>query len=96
MLEIGLVASWTCEEHEEYFLLVFNLIFSSFCLCSSDMGLSSWLCCCDLSSWLLGSCSCDGWVFGLCSWLLGLVCEEHEEQAKENEQHYEKKKNLKI
>ena len=40
-------------------LLVFNLIFSSFCLCSSDMGLSSWLCCCDLSSWLLGSCSCD-------------------------------------
>ena len=42
LLEIGLVASWTWEEHEEYFLLVFNLIFSSFHLCSSDMGLSSW------------------------------------------------------
>ena len=38
LLEIGLVASWTWVEHEEYFLLVFNLIFSSFCLCSSDMG----------------------------------------------------------
>ena len=44
MLEIGLVASWIWEEHEENFLLVFNLIFSScFCLYSSDMGLSSWL-----------------------------------------------------
>ena len=42
LLEIGLVASWTWEEHEEYFLLVFNLIFSSFHLCSSNMGLSSW------------------------------------------------------
>ena len=42
LLEIGLVASWTWEEHEEYFLLVFNLIFSSFRLCSSNMGLSSW------------------------------------------------------
>ena len=42
LLEIGLVASWTWEEHEEYFLLVFNLILSSFHLCSSDMGLSSW------------------------------------------------------
>ena len=32
------------EAHEENFLLVFNLIYSScFCLCSSDMGLSSWL-----------------------------------------------------
>ena len=40
--KIGLVASWIWEEHEENFLLVFNLIFSScFCLCSSDMGLSS-------------------------------------------------------
>ena len=28
---------------------------------------------------------------GLSSWLLGLVCEEHEEQAEELEQHYEKK-----
>ena len=36
--------SWIWEEHEENFLLVFNLIFSScFCLCFSDMGLSSWL-----------------------------------------------------
>ena len=35
-------ASWTWEEHEEYFLLVFNLIFSSFYLFSSNMGLSSW------------------------------------------------------
>ena len=26
LLEIGLVASWTWEEREEYFLLVFNLI----------------------------------------------------------------------
>ena len=44
LLEIGLVVSWIWEEHEENFLLVFNLIFSScFCLCSSDMGLSSWL-----------------------------------------------------
>ena len=42
LLEIGLVASWTWEEHEEYFLLVFNLIFSSFYLCSSNMGLRSW------------------------------------------------------
>ena len=42
LLEIGLVASWTWEEHEEYFLLVFNLIFSSFHLCSSDISLSSW------------------------------------------------------
>ena len=33
-------------------------------------------------------------VMGLSSWLHGLVCEEHEEQAKEHEQHYEKKKNL--
>ena len=48
LLEIGLVASWTWEEHEEYFLLVFNLIFSSFRLCSSDMGLSS----CLLGSWV--------------------------------------------
>ena len=45
LLEIGLVASWTWVEHEEYFLLVFNLIFSSFRLCSSGMGLSY----CDLS-----------------------------------------------
>ena len=44
LLEIGLVASWIWEEHEENFLLVFNLIFCfCFCLCSSDMGLSSWL-----------------------------------------------------
>ena len=42
LLEIGLFASWTWEEHEEYFLLVFNLIFSSFHLCSSDISLSSW------------------------------------------------------
>ena len=43
LLEIGLVASWIWEEHEENFLLVFNLIFSScFCSCSSDMDLSSW------------------------------------------------------
>ena len=36
--------SWIWEEHEENFLLVFNLIFSScFCLCFSDMGWSSWL-----------------------------------------------------
>ena len=43
-LDLDLVASWIWEEHEENFLLVFNLIFSScFCLCSSDMGLSSWL-----------------------------------------------------
>ena len=35
---------WIWEEHEENFLLVFNLIISScFCLCSFDMGLSSWL-----------------------------------------------------
>ena len=34
--------SWIWEEHEENFLLVFNLIFSScFCLCFSDMGLVS-------------------------------------------------------
>ena len=63
MLEIGLVASWIWEEHEENFLLVFNLIFSSFRLCSSDMGLSSWL--------------------------LGLVCEEHEEQVEEQEEQVE-------
>ena len=67
MLEIGLVASWIWEEHEENFMLVFNLIFSScFRLCSSDMGFSSWLlglCSCDLSSWLLGLCSCDGFQF---------------------------------
>ena len=67
MLEIGLVASWIWEEHEENFLLVFNLIFSScFRLCSSYMGFSSWLlglCSCDLSSWLLGLCSCDGFQF---------------------------------
>ena len=31
---------------------------------------------------------------GLSSWLLCLVCEEHEAQAEEHEQHYEKKKNL--
>ena len=44
LLEIGLVASWIWEEHEDSFLLVFNLIFCfCFCLCSSDMGLSSWL-----------------------------------------------------
>ena len=44
LLEIGLVASWIWEEHEENFLLVFNLIFSScFCLCFSDMGWSFWL-----------------------------------------------------
>ena len=44
MLKIGLVVSWIWEEHEENFILVFNLIFSScFCLCSSDMGLSFWL-----------------------------------------------------
>ena len=44
LLEIGLVASWIWGEHEENFLLVFNLIFSScFCLYSSDLGLSSWL-----------------------------------------------------
>ena len=49
--KIGLVVSWTWKEHEEYFLLVFNLNFSSFHLCSTDMA---------LSSWLLGSCSCDG------------------------------------
>ena len=68
LLEIGLVASWIWEEHEENFLLVFNLIFSScFCLCSSDMGLSSWL--------------------------LDLVCEEHEEQVEEQE---EKLKNMNI
>ena len=42
LLEIRLFASWTWEEDKEYFLLVFNLIFSSFHLCSSDMGLSSW------------------------------------------------------
>ena len=65
LLEIGLVASWTWEEHEEYFLLVFNLIFSSFRLCSSDMGLSSCLlgscvCVVVIEFWLLGSCSCDG------------------------------------
>ena len=43
-LDLDLVASWIWEENEENFLLVFNLIFSScFCLCSSDMGLSSWL-----------------------------------------------------
>ena len=42
--KIGLVASWIWEEHEKNFLLVFNLIFSScFFLCSSYMGLSSWL-----------------------------------------------------
>ena len=36
LLEIGLVASWIWKEHEENFLLVFNLIFSScFHLCSS-------------------------------------------------------------
>ena len=41
---LDLVASWIWEEHEENFLLVFNLIFSScFHLYSSDMGLSSWL-----------------------------------------------------
>ena len=49
-------------------------------MCSSDMG---------LSFWQLGQCYCD-----LSSWLLGLVCEEHEERAEEHEQHYEKKKNL--
>ena len=55
LLEIGLVASWIWKEHEENFMLVFNLIFSScFHLCSSDMG---------LSSWLLGLCSCDGFKF---------------------------------
>ena len=44
MLEISLVASWIWEEHEENFLFVFNLIFSPcFCLCSSNMDLSSWL-----------------------------------------------------
>ena len=43
LLEIGLVACGIWEEHEKNFLLVFNLIFSCFCLCSSDMGLSSWL-----------------------------------------------------
>ena len=60
LLEIDLVASWIWEEHEENFLLVFNLIFSScFRLCSFDMGLSSWL--------------------------LGLVCEEHEKQVEEQE-----------
>ena len=48
LLEIDLVASWTWEEHEEYFLLVFNLMFSSFRLCSSDIGLSS----CLLGSWV--------------------------------------------
>ena len=58
MLEIDLVASWIWEEHEENFLLVFNFFFF-FCLCASDMGLSSWL--------------------------LGLVCEEHEEQIEEHE-----------
>ena len=30
LLEIGFVASWTWEEHEEYSLLVFNLIFFLF------------------------------------------------------------------
>ena len=49
LLEIGLVASWIWKEHEENFMLVFNLIFSScFHLCSSDMGLSS----CLLGSWV--------------------------------------------
>ena len=33
LLEIGLVASWTWEEHEEYFLLVFNLIFFLLFIC---------------------------------------------------------------
>ena len=87
MLEIGLVASWIWEEHEENFLLVFNLIFSScFRLCSSDMGFSSWLlglCSCALSSWLLGLCL----VMGFSSWLLGLVCEEHKEQVEEHEEY---------
>ena len=87
LLEIGLVASWIWEEYEENFLLVFNLIFSfCFCLCSSDMGLSSWLlglCSCALSSWLLGLCL----VMGFSSWLLGLVCEEHKEQVEEHEEY---------
>ena len=72
MLEIVLVASLIWEEHEENFLLVFNLIFSSsFRLCSSDMDLSSWLLglySCDLSSWLLGLCSCDGFEFLVLVW----------------------------
>ena len=60
LLEIGLVGSWILEEHDENFLLEFNLFFSSyFCLCSSNMGLSFWL--------------------------LGLVCEKHEEQVEEHE-----------
>ena len=81
LLEIGLVASWTWEEHEEYFLLVFNLIFFLF-ICVLLIWvwvLGSWVCV--IMIWVLGS-----WVrvlvMGLSSWLLGLVFEEHEEQAK--------------
>ena len=52
-----------------YLYLVFVSFVFFFCLCSYDLG---------LSSWLLGLCSCD-----LCLnyWLLGLFWEEHEEQV---------------